>query len=130
MAGEISIIAGAVAEAHPSPVAASQNRSGAPRTAERIGPGRTASQDEGDTKELPEDYSEERALLYSILERTRNMTLSQNTTLSFERDDTDGRMYLHIKDKRTGEELYRIPKKYLSEVEPHLWQRHEVDVRI
>ena len=130
MAGEISIIAGAVAEAHPSPVAASQNRSGAPRTADRIGPGRTASQDEGNTKELPEGYSEERALLNSILERARNVTFSQNTTLSFERDDTDGRMYLHVKDKRTGEDIYRIPKKYLSEVEPHLWQRHEVDVRI
>ncbi len=130
MAGEISIIAGAVAEAHSSPVAASPNRSGPPRSAERIAPGRTAPQDEGGAESLPEGYSEERALLNSILERARNVTLSKNTTLSFERDDTDGRMYLHVKDKRTGEELYRIPKKYLSDIEPHLWQRHEVDVRI
>jgi len=130
MAGEISIIAGAVAEAHPSPVAASQHRSGAPRTAERIGPGRTASRDESGANDVPEGYSEEREILNSILERARNVTFSKNTTLSFERDDTDGRMYLHVKDKTTGEELYRIPKKYLSELEPHLWQRHEVDVRI
>jgi uncharacterized FlaG/YvyC family protein len=106
------------------------NRSGSPRSADRRAPDRTAPQDEGRAEGLPEGVSEERALLNSILERARNVTLSKNTTLSFERDDTDGRMYLHVKDKSTGEELYRIPKKYLSDIEPHLWQRHEVDVRI
>ncbi len=39
-------------------------------------------------------------------------------------------MYLHVKDKRTGEELYRIPKKYLADIDPHLWQHQQVDVRI
>jgi uncharacterized FlaG/YvyC family protein len=122
MAGEISFIAGAVAETLSPPTAASPNRSGHPRTAERSSPAKTES--------LPEGYSEDRALLNSILERARNVSLSNNTTLSFERDDADGRMYLHIKDKGTGQELCRIPKKYLSDIEPHLWQRHELDVRI
>ena len=130
MAGEITILAGTVAEAPSSPVVASSKSSGAARSAERTAPGRTAPQEKGGAEDLPEGYSEERALLNSILERARNVTLSKNTTLSFERDDTDGRMYLHIKDKRTGEDLYRIPKKCLPDIEPHLWQRHEVDVRI
>jgi hypothetical protein len=130
MAGEISSVAGAVAEAHSSPVAASPNRSGAPRSTHRSVPGSTPPHNEGGREHLPEGYSEERALLNSILERARNVTLSHNTTLSFERDDADGRMYLHVKDKSTGEEICRIPKKYLSDIDPHLWQRHEVDVRI
>jgi len=127
MAGDIGLIAGAAVEARSSPIAASTNRSAKQHSENQEAP----SLDSQRKRASPEDGNPEaRALLTSMLERAQNVTLSNNTMLSFERDQDDGQMYLHVKDKRTGEELYRIPKKCLADIDPHLWQHQQVDVRI
>jgi len=130
MAGEITLMAGVPAEAQPPPAGAAADRS-TPHSAGQAGaPRRSAPQQTTGVPASQDESSEERTLLTSMLEHAQNVALSQNTTLAFERDEKDGKMYLHIKDKRTGEDLYRIPKKYLAGIDPHLWQRQQVDVRI
>jgi uncharacterized FlaG/YvyC family protein len=122
MAGEISILPGAATEVLPSPVAISPNRSGAPK-------GSTPQQKKS-AESVPAGYPEDQAVLGSILKRAQNVALANNTTLSFERDDADGKIYIYIKDKRTGEELYRIPKKLAANIDFQHDQSHKVDVRI
>jgi len=130
MAGEITIMAGAVVEAHSSPAVSFPHRSGVPRSTQGSAPAGTVSQDKGNAGGIPAGDANQQDLLSSILERAQNVMLSKNTTISFERDGTDGEMCLYVRDKDTGEVICRIPKKYLPDLDSHLWQRHEVDVRI
>jgi uncharacterized FlaG/YvyC family protein len=123
MAGTISPMAGAAAGILPSPVGSSPNRSANQRTAEHVAP-------VGSAPIPPEDNAQERALLRSSLERARSAGLSQKTSLSFERDDENGKIYLSIKDRRTGEEVIRIPKKYMESGDPPEKAGGRVDVRI
>jgi uncharacterized FlaG/YvyC family protein len=68
--------------------------------------------------------------LVAKLEHAQDVALANTTTLSFERDAEDGRMYIHVRDKRTGEVLYRIPRNYLKDADPTLRPEHHVDLRI
>ena len=79
---------------------------------------------------LQEDHPAENTFLTAMLEHAQSVILAQNTTLSFERSAEDGRMYIFVKDKQTGEEIYRIPRSYLNNIDPKIWQQHRVDLRI
>ncbi len=128
MAGTINLLAGAAAEVLPSPVGASLNRSATRRAESHSAP----------VTPLPrqpvESPSEQRAQVSSyptpIPERAQTDGLAKRTTLTFERDLDNGKMYLYIKDKRTGEEVLRIPSKILKTVNPQADTGHRVDVRI
>jgi uncharacterized FlaG/YvyC family protein len=124
MAGTINPLAGAAAGILPSPAGSSSNRSANPRTEEHRAPVRSAP--------IPPEAGTqvERTLLTSSLERARSAGLSQKTSLSFERDDESGKIYLSIKDRRTGEEVIRIPKKYLEGGDLPEKAGSRVDVRI
>jgi len=128
MAGTINLMAGAAAGIFPSPVGSSPNRSATQRPEEHGTPGRSklTPPEAG----IPQEFAPERKLLTSSLERARNTLLSQKTSLSFERDDQDGKMYLSIKDRRSGEEVTRIPKKYAESGDPPQKAGSRVDVRI
>jgi len=120
MAGNL-IISAVTADLH-SPVSASPSRvesKGAERKTGASGPGQTPE----------EPPLEDPGILEAHLTHARETITRENTTLSFERDAEDGRMYLHIRDKRTGEELERIPKSYLKNI-PHILEFHQLDVRV
>jgi uncharacterized FlaG/YvyC family protein len=128
MAGTISLLAGAAAEVLPSPVGSSLSRSGPQRSEDRRAPERTAPKPP--VEGIQEESFQDRKYLASLLEQARNAGLANSTTLTFERDDLDGDMYVSIKDKRTGEEVIRIPKKLLDSAVLHQGSGHCVDVRI
>jgi uncharacterized FlaG/YvyC family protein len=128
MAGTISMLAGAAAEVLPPPVGSSPNRSGPQRSENRGAP--ESSAPKPPVEGIEEESAQHGKYLALLLERARNAGLANNTTLTFERDNLDGNMYLSIKDKRTGEEVIRIPKKYLENAAPHQGLGHRVDVRI
>lgn len=130
MAGEISQVSGVAAEALPSPAVATSNRSGAQRPDVRGVPVRPPAAEETDMGGLQNRSPQDKTFLTSMLERAQSVALGNNTTISFERDDQDGKMYALVKDKRTGEELFRIPKNYLTSVDPHHREHHRVDVRV
>jgi hypothetical protein len=134
MAGEIGAIGGGFADALPSPVAASPNRSthqGQVAVPEARGaPGNPAPQAGNVLNDHKPGYPEDNTLLASILGRVQAAVQADNTAFYYERDGEDGKMYLHVKNKRTGEEIYRIPRNYLKNMEPSLLHRHQVDVRI
>jgi uncharacterized FlaG/YvyC family protein len=128
--GEISQVSGVAAEALPSPAVATSNRSRVQRPDVGGVPHRPTAAEETDMGGLQNRSPKEKTFLASMLEHAQSVALGNNTTISFERDDQDGKMYAHVKDKRTGEELFRIPKNYLTSVDPHYRQHHKVDVRI
>jgi uncharacterized FlaG/YvyC family protein len=130
VAGEISQVPGVAAEALPSPAVATPNRSGIRRPDVRGAPAKPSAAEEIDMGGLQSRSPKDKTFLASMLERAQSVALGNNTTVSFERDDQDGKMYALVKDKRTGEELFRIPKNYLTSVDPHHRQHHRVDVRI
>lgn len=106
------------------------------------GPTQAQSQSSGSVtvQSAPEKYSgpsrwdeaaqANRETLAAILEFAQRATLASDTTIYYERDDQNGRMYLHVMDKRTGEELYRIPKDYLPADPANPAQAHRLDVQI
>lgn len=55
----------------------------------------------------------EKETLVSLLKQAEAISLASRTVIYYARDEQSGRMYLYVKDRRTGEELYRIPKDYL-----------------
>jgi uncharacterized FlaG/YvyC family protein len=130
VAGEISQISGVAAEALPSPVVATSKRSGV--QCPKLGDvrDRPVAAEETDMGGLQNRSSSDDTFLASMLEHAQSVALGDNTTISFERDDQDGKMYVYVKDKRTGEELFRIPKNYLTSIDPHHRQNHRVDVHI
>ncbi len=134
MAGEMISISGVLADALPSPAAVSVYRTGSHRPAApakaRGAPETSTSHQKTGAEGLQRSEPDDKELLAKILERAQNIVLAQNNKLSFERDTQDGKMYMYIRDKNTGEEVYRIPKNYLKNVDPRLWEPHRVDVRI
>ena len=128
MAGTISLLAGAAAEGLSSPAGASPIRSAAQRTEYRSAPARPLP--EQPVEGLPEQPSQDSVYPASILEQARNAGLARRTTLTFERDIENGKMYVYIKDKSTGEEVIRIPNKILENASPQPEPYHQVDVRI
>ena len=127
MADTISLLAGAAAEVLPSPVGSSPNRSETQRAANRSAPDKSLSNQPVDG--IPEEPPQDRQYLAAVLERARSAGLSNHTMLTFERD-TDGKMYVYIKDKRTGEEVIRIPERILEHVDAKSVSSRRVDVRI
>lgn len=126
MAGTISL-AGA-AEVLPSPVGSSPNRTVAPRAGIRGARVQSAAEQHvAATREQPTQNSRYAS---AVLEQARSAGLANHTTLMFERDIDDGKIYLYIKDKRTGDEVIRIPKKQLEPAGPKEVHGHRVDVRI
>ena len=86
-------------------------------------------------KETGDALSEETAQanqerLSILLDYARRSALATDTTIYYQRDAQNGRMYLHVMDKRTGEELYRIPKDFLPALDPDPGDTHQVDVEI
>ena len=128
MAGTISLLAGAAAEGLPSPVGASPNRSVAQRAENRSVPVRPLPEQPGEG--LPVEPTQESIYPAAILERAQAAGLARRTTLTFERDIENGKMYVYIKDKSTGEEVIRIPNKILENASPQPEPDHQVDVRI
>ncbi len=128
MAGTISMLAGAAAEVLPSPVGSSPNRSVTQRAESRSASVRSLPKQP--VEGIPEKPAQDSRYPAAILERARSAGLGSRTTLMFERDVKDGRMYLYIKDKRTGEEEFCIPKKALETADPQPAPGHRVDVRI
>jgi hypothetical protein len=56
--------------------------------------------------------------------------LASDTTIHFERSEENGKMYIYVKDKVTGEELYRIPRDLARNPEPQSSEARQLDVRI
>jgi uncharacterized FlaG/YvyC family protein len=83
----------------------------------------------GNTR-LQEAAQASKETLASVLEHAQRASLANDTTIYYQRDETNGRMYLHVKDKRTGEELYRIPKDYLPAPDKSPAESHTVDLII
>lgn len=128
MAGTIDLLVRAAAEGLPPHVGPSQNRSVTPRAEGRIIPERPLpEQPDGNVPEVPAANGTYPAAAPNYDQET---VLSKKTILTFERDDRDGKLYLYIKDKRTGEEVLRIPRKLLDDANllPELSPR--VDFRI
>lgn len=130
MVGEISQLSGVALEALPSPAVATSNRSGVQRPEVGNVPDGPAPVKETDTGGLQDRSSKDKTALASMVERAQSVELGNNTTISFARDDQDGEMYVYVKDKRTGEELFRIPKHYLKSVDPQNRQHHRLDLHI
>ncbi len=128
MAGTISFLPGATAEGLPSPVGASPKRSVAQRGEYPSAPVRPLP--EQPAEGLPEQPAETNIYPAAILERAQAAGLARRTTLIFERDVENGKMYVHIRDKSTGEEVTRIPNKILENASPQPEPDHQVDVRI
>jgi uncharacterized FlaG/YvyC family protein len=129
MAGTISMLTGAAAEVLSSPIGSSPIRSGPQRSENRSAPPES-SLPNPPVVGVEEQPVQDQKYLASLLERARNAGLASTTTLTFERDNLDGNMYVSIKDKRTGEEVIRIPRKYLENAAPPQGPGHRVNVRI
>jgi uncharacterized FlaG/YvyC family protein len=126
MAVDISQIAGVATDLLSSSASVSLASVGSHRADPEGAPGiSTASKKEGKTAQ--EGTSGDKGY---VMERAQNAEIANNTTFSFERSDTDGKVYMSVKDKRTGKEICRIPKNYLSGIDPQYKPRHQVDVRI
>jgi uncharacterized FlaG/YvyC family protein len=130
MAGEISQITGVLTESLGLQAGTGLSRA-APRRQDAAGAREPQPTKSEPVPGKPQDGSPaEETYLASRVERAQEAALAHTTTLTFERDEEDGRMYIHVKDKRTGEELYRIPRNYLQGIDPKLRHAHRVDVRI
>ncbi len=127
MAGTINFVAGA-AEVLPPPVGPSANRSGTQHAERRGAPDGSIP---GQSTEGSRGQSAQAARVFATADaRGQNAGLSNKTTLIFERDGDNGRMYLYIRDKRTGEEVMRIPSKVLDDAEPQPSPNCRVDIRV
>ncbi len=128
MAGAIDLLVRAAAEVLPSPVGASLNRSVTQRADYNSAPTRPLPGQPADRPTGPP--AQEGPHHAANAERAPGAGLAKLTTLTFERDVDNGRMYLYIKEKRTGEEVLRIPSKILGTAERREESGHRVDVRI
>jgi uncharacterized FlaG/YvyC family protein len=89
------------------------------------------AQEKGSGNTRPQEATQaSKEALASVLENAQRAALANDTTIYYQRDETNGRMYLHVKDKRTGEELYRIPKDYLPTPDKSPTESHTVDLMI
>ena len=65
-----------------------------------------------------------------LMEYAQRSALASDTTIYYQKDDQNGRMYLHVMDKETGKELYRIPKDYLPAPSVKAAESHHLDVQV
>jgi len=130
MAGEISNLAGTALAARPAPAAPPAHRAGSRRPVPDADPEKAAALPATDKKGQAGGSPDLSSSLDEMVEKAQNRVLTNSTTLSFERDSLDGKMYICVKDRRTGEDLYRIPRNYLADSEASDTQSHQVDVRI
>ncbi len=127
MAGTINLVAGA-AEVLPPPVGSSANRSGTQHAERRGAPDRSIP---GQSTEGARGPSVQAGKIAATADaRGQNAGLSSKTTLIFQRDGENGRMYLYIRDKQTGEEVMRIPSKVLDDAESQPSPSRRVDIRV
>jgi len=135
MANGINLIAGAVANSVPSPAGTATKRSGVAQKSTAPADHEATRAEQAELlKKVQAQWSEKEVREKqrgpgSILELAENLSFASDTTIHFQRNDDNGRMYMHVMDKRTGEELYRIPRDFLQEMEPQS-ENHQVDVRI
>jgi uncharacterized FlaG/YvyC family protein len=135
MAYGINFLAGAVAHSVPSPAGTATKRSGveqkstAPLQNEATRAEQTELLEKVQDEWTEKGAREKREDLHSILELAETLSLASDTTIHFQRNDDNGRMYMHVMDKHTGEELYRIPRDFLQELEQQS-ENHHLDVRI
>jgi uncharacterized FlaG/YvyC family protein len=71
-----------------------------------------------------------RKTLAALSEYAQRAGLTNETTIYYQRDDQNGRMYLHVMDKHTGKELYRIPKDLLSSPTLKAEESHQLNVQV
>jgi uncharacterized FlaG/YvyC family protein len=128
MAGTISLVAGAAAEVLSPPDGSFAKRSGLQR-AENRGLPKESMPGQATGSPRAESAQDGRGLA-STVARGQNAGSSHKTMLIFERDDKSGKMYLYIRDKRTGEEVVRIPRKLLGDAEPEPEAGSRVDIRV
>ena len=135
MAIGINFLAGAVANSVPSLAGTATKRSGVEqRSAAPVDNEATRAEQAELLEKVQTEWSEkgvkeERQETSSLLDLTERMSFASDTTIHFQRNDDNGRMYMHVMDKRTGEELYRIPRDFLQEMESQA-DDHQVNVRI
>jgi uncharacterized FlaG/YvyC family protein len=118
LVGEISQLSGAAVEAPPSPAVATSNRFGIQQPDVGSVLDKTAPAKETDTGGLQDGSPNKKTPLASMVAHARSVELGNNATITFERDHQDGKMYVHVKDKSTGKELFRIPENYLKSADP------------
>ncbi len=127
MAGTISFVAGAAADVLPPPVGLSAKRSGTQHAENRGVAGRALP---GPPIEgLREQPIMDAKGLTSTSTQGQSPGPSHKTSLIFERDENNGKMYLYIRDRRTGEEVLRIPRRILGDAEPQA-TGNCVDIRV
>ncbi len=112
-----------------------RSRTDHPSVDEPSATGRPAFEEDPAALQAGETRQVEKDTLVSLLKRVEGMSLASRTVIYYARDDQSGRMYLYVKDRRTGEELYRIPKDYLpvadeSTDKPGAEESLKVDLRI
>ena len=129
MSAEVGSVSAVTMEGRSSTVTAT-NRATSRRPESGGATERSSSKAREKTEASDGSSAKEKTLLKVLLERAQNVVLSKNTTLSFEQDPSDGKIYIHVKDKNTGEVLYRVPRKYLANIESHLWQSQKLDLRV
>ncbi len=132
MVNEINSNTAVLADSVPFP-AGSPSRKAADAVKSTDGPGKNPKSGQASDQDAPSDsltITQKREDSTAVLERLQQTALASRTSVYYARDAEDGKMYLHVKDKRTGEDLYRIPKDYLKIPEPEVEPAARVDVRI
>jgi uncharacterized FlaG/YvyC family protein len=136
MASGIDNLASAVARSVALPVgpAARPSAPGRERTqrseasAEAVG---RSTPEKGSGKADWEEVAQARKeTLAALLEYAQRAALASDTTIYYQKDDKNGRMYLHVTDKETGKELYRIPKDLFTMSSVETTQSHQLDVQV
>jgi len=127
MAGTISFLAGAPVEVLSPSAGSSANRSGMQHPGDHGVAGRAIARQP--TQDLGGQPTLDAKGLAATAAQGEKAGPSSKTTLIFERDDKSGKMYLYIRDKRTGEEVIRIPRKILGDAEPQA-AGSRVDIRV
>lgn len=92
--------------------------------------GRSSPQQDSGRLDWEQVAQDRKETLAALLEYAQRAALASDTTIYYQRDDQNGRMYLHVMDKETGEELYRIPKDYLPAPSVNASESHQLDVQV
>ena len=135
MANGINFLAGAVANSVSSPAGTATKRSGvehepAPHTRnETSSTERVELLNKVQAQWDKTRVDETKESVGYILELSENLSLAKDTTIHFERNDENGKMYMHVCDKQTGEVLYRIPRDFLQDLSQEKLNL-QLDVRI
>jgi uncharacterized FlaG/YvyC family protein len=68
--------------------------------------------------------------LAALSEYAQKAALASETSIIYQRDEQNGKMYLHVVDKHTGKELYRIPRDYFSPPDAMGDEPHQLNVQV